>query len=121
MEVTAKLKPGQEGTRRLVRTYGERLVCVRYRLDRAAGKRYKTVEIIVDEQPWTPGVRVARSRRAAREIPGDVLVRIAYAESALRETVKAARGRWVPSEKRWRLPYEKAIALKLCDRIVRHL
>jgi len=59
MQVLAIRRPGQRGTQKLVTRYGDRLVCVRYRYDAAAGKRYKTVEIIIDEQrghrrPRTP-------------------------------------------------------------------
>jgi hypothetical protein len=46
--------PGQPGTKALLKTYGDRLVCVRYRYDRAQRKRYKTVELIVEEAAWDP-------------------------------------------------------------------
>jgi hypothetical protein len=42
-------QPGQPGTKRLVEQYGSKPVCVRYRSDDEAGKRYKTVELIVEE------------------------------------------------------------------------
>lgn len=48
MHILAIRRPGQRGTQKLVTRYGDRLVCVRYRYDAAAGKRYKTVEIILD-------------------------------------------------------------------------
>lgn len=48
------LKPGQRGTRQLVAQYGEQLLCVRYRYDEVAGKRYKTIELIIDTADWTP-------------------------------------------------------------------
>jgi hypothetical protein len=54
METRLKLCPGQNGTKKLVKQYGEKLVCVRYRYDAARKKRYKTVELIVDEAPWNP-------------------------------------------------------------------
>jgi hypothetical protein len=37
MHVLAMRRPGQRGTRKLVTRYGDRLVCVRYRYDAAAG------------------------------------------------------------------------------------
>ena len=63
MEIRLTLKPGQKGTKKLVAEYGERLVCVRYRYDEARRKRFKTVELIVEEQEWLSagaryGVRV---------------------------------------------------------------
>jgi len=54
MQARSKLKPGQKGTRKLAELYGSRLVCVRYRYDEQRRKRFKTVELIVDESPWTP-------------------------------------------------------------------
>lgn len=54
MRVRLVRRPGQHGTRAYVERYGNRLVCVRYRYDTAAGRRYKTVEIIVEEAPWAP-------------------------------------------------------------------
>jgi hypothetical protein len=46
MNIRAILKPGANSTMGLLREYGEQLVCVRYRNDRARRKRYKTVELI---------------------------------------------------------------------------
>lgn len=54
MHVLAIRQPGQRGTRKLLARYGERLICVRYRYDAASSTRYKTVELIVDQAPWTP-------------------------------------------------------------------
>ncbi len=54
MRTRLKLKPGQKGTKKLVEEYGDRLVCVRYRYDEEQEKRFKTVELVVDEIGWTP-------------------------------------------------------------------
>ena len=54
MKVKSTLAPGQKGTKQLTEKYGDQLICVRYRYDSAKQKRYKTVELIVDEQDWTP-------------------------------------------------------------------
>ena len=51
------LAPGQNGTKKLARRFGQRLICVRYRYDDATKRRFKTVELVVDEIPWE------RSRR----------------------------------------------------------
>ena len=59
MKAYAHLKPGQDGTKRLVDQYGDKLLCVRYRYDEIRGVKLKTVEIIVDEKPLqTPGSRM---------------------------------------------------------------
>jgi hypothetical protein len=48
------LRPGARGTIRLVHQYGDQLLFVRYRYNTDSGMRYKTIELIVDEQPWVP-------------------------------------------------------------------
>jgi len=97
MKSYAHLKPGQKGTRRLVEKYGKSLLCVRYRYDGIRGVRLKTVEIIVEEKPSTPSFRY-------RDMD-IVTVMVHYTEKALRETLKAAGGRWDPEEKLWRVRY----------------
>jgi hypothetical protein len=107
MLTQATLKPGQNGTKRLVKRYGKQLVCVRYRYDPQAGKRYKTVELIIAESEWTP-------RRSPSE---RVRIRVGYHEQGLRERVKAAGGRWDKQRKLWELPYGAVAAMKLEGRI----
>ena len=48
------LRPGDRGTIRLVRKYGEKLIRVRYRYNPDTQKRVKTIELIIDERPWAP-------------------------------------------------------------------
>ena len=118
MDVRVTLKPGRKGTRRLATRYGDRLVCVRYRYDKVKRKRYKTIELIVDEEAWIDGLRMP-PRKAPDPTPvGPVLVRIHYREAELRETVKAAGGQWQPQERLWKLPYETVIKLGLDKRII---
>jgi len=54
VETRLSLAPGQNGTKKLLATYGERLLRVRYRYDAALGMRHKTVELIVETTPWNP-------------------------------------------------------------------
>jgi hypothetical protein len=54
MRVRLVRRPGQHGTGAYVKQYGDLLVCVRYRYDAQAKRRYKTIEIIVEEGPWEP-------------------------------------------------------------------
>ena len=51
MRTGLNLKPGEKGTKRLVEQFGDRFVCVRYRYDEERKKRFKTVELIVEEIP----------------------------------------------------------------------
>lgn len=60
MQTRLSLRPGQKGTKKLVVEYGDRLVAVRYRYDVERRKRYKTVELIVDETPWSPRIKPPR-------------------------------------------------------------
>ena len=111
MDIKATLKPGQNGTKELVRRYGDRLVCVRYRYDKAKGKRYKTVERIVDEKDWAPGVHATPTNKR-------VHVRIGYDEMDLRERIKAAGGNWSPDKKGWLVPYSAVLDLGLERRVI---
>ena len=52
-----KLKLGQKGTRKLLDKYGDALVCVHYRYDKASCTRVKTVELIVEKTAWQPPAR----------------------------------------------------------------
>ena len=127
MDVLGTRRPGQRGTRKLVTRYGDRLICVRYRYDAGTGKRYKTVELIVEESagtpppppPETPKPPLKREDINPFPPPREVGVKVFYRESALREQVKAAGGRWLKNEKLWQLPFETAVALGLEHRIAR--
>ena len=52
MKVKRILHPGQPGTKKLVKKYGDKMLCVRYRYDEDKMMMYKTIEIIIDEKPW---------------------------------------------------------------------
>lgn len=108
MQTRLSLRPGDVGTRRLCKVYGEQLVCVRYRYDPEKRKRFKTIELIVEESAWKP------------PIPVDTIVpvRVDYGERGLREKVKAAGGRWNKAEKVWELSYGQACRLRLMSRII---
>jgi len=110
MEVKATFKPGENGTKRLLREYGDQLVCVRYRYDRTRRKSYKTVELIVEEKDWFPNTLVRPDK--------PVSVRIGFNELELRSLVKDAGGYWNPKKKVWTLPYSVAHDLGLERRIL---
>ena len=97
MKSYCHLKPGQKGTKRLVTQYGDSLLCVRYRYDETSGKRYKTVEIVVEEVPWHPPFRFK---------DGDIApLAIDFDETDLRERLRKMRAKWDPNEKLWLVPY----------------
>jgi hypothetical protein len=111
MRIRLNLKPGQKGTKQLVAQYGDRLICVRYRYDAQRKKRLKTVELLVSECDWEP-------RRLHSGSDRTVSVRVAFAETLIRERVKKAGGRWDPQRQLWRLPHARAVSLGLAARIV---
>lgn len=85
MRTRLTLHPEQRGAQQLRAQYGEQLVCVRYRYDEERQRRLKTVELIVEEKPWTP----PGPRRTEQQA---VAVRVAAPEVALRTQVKRAGG-----------------------------
>ncbi len=103
-------RPGQKGTLGALRDYGERLVCVRYLKDGIRCKRYKTVEIIIHEEDWTPPPQAHRGAFAPETV---VAVRLPSSGNDLRARVWSAGGRWDSEAKVWRMPYKAACKLKL--------
>ncbi len=116
MDVIKPLRPGQPGTKRLQRRFGDRLLIVRYRHDAESDRRFTTVELIIDEGPRA--TRTPQERRLFPRPNQRVHVRIAYDETALRATVKAAGGTWDTTRRAWIVPYAVAADLGLTDRIL---
>ena len=113
MEIKTTLTPGQKGTKQLLKEYGDQLVCVRYRYDKLRQKRLKTVELIIDEKDWTPGVLISSDKRVA--------LKIGFGETELREQVKKVGGFWNPDKKVWMVSYHKVLQLGLERRIIDEL
>ncbi|HDH10589.1 MAG TPA: hypothetical protein ENG83_00010 [Nitrospirae bacterium] len=117
MQTRLRLLPGQKGTKKMLQTYGDQLVCVRYRYDEERKKRYKTVELIVEEIPWVKNNGQANPGSSAKS-DTIVSVRVGYGERHIRSLVKEAGGKWNSTEKVWALPYRKAVEFGLEKRIV---
>ena len=111
MLMSKKLKPGQPGTKRLVGQYGQRLLCVRYRYDGVQGKRFKTVELIIEESLWQPPPKPLRPEQV-------VGLRIGIKERGLQARIKTAQGKWNERQQIWELRYDKVVELGLTERIV---
>ncbi|MDQ6799252.1 MAG: hypothetical protein M3041_00280 [Acidobacteriota bacterium] len=105
-------RPGQPGTKKLMRQYGQSLICVRYRYDEEMQQRIKTVEIAVERVKW----EVQTHKRDDAQI---VYFRIEDGEDLLRRAVLHAGGRWNETNGLWRLPRRDASALGLLSRRVR--
>jgi hypothetical protein len=97
MKSYCHLKPGQNGTKRLVEEYGETLLCVRYRYDAVRRIRVKTVELIVDERPWQQPFRF----RDDDLVP----ITVRFDETTLREKLRKLRAKWDPETKVWLVRY----------------
>ncbi len=110
MEARLKLRPGQRGTKKLLAQYGDKLVCVRYRYDVQRQKRYKTVELIVDEIDWKP------STPEPQEI---VVLRTEWNETELHQRIRQAGGKWDGKQALWRIRFELAQQLGLEKRVIR--
>jgi len=111
MQTSTTLRPGQRGAKKFMSQYGDRLVCVRYRQDAQRKMRFKTVELIVEEWPWTP----LPPRRKKERL---IFLKVAFPEKELRRQIKDAGGAWNPDQQAWEMRYDHAIALGLETRIV---
>jgi hypothetical protein len=100
MKTRLILKPGQKGTKRLTETYGDALLCIRFRYDEVTRQRLKTVELIIEKSDWTP----PPSRFNTNEL---VPLRIAGYELDLRAQAKAAGAQWHPGKQLWFVKYGK--------------
>ena len=100
MKTRLILKPGQRGTKSLVKKYGDSLLCVRFKYDAEKQQRLKTVELIVETTEWIP---------PAPRYSEDTLVplRIKATDIPMRLQAKAAGGRWNPGKRLWFVKYGK--------------
>lgn len=110
--ISKKLSPGQPGTKRYMRQFGDALVCVRYRTHPATATRYTTVEIVVDEKQRPKDISPGGIEETTL-----VAVTVAFNETELRQRVKQAGGKWDQARKVWLLTYGDARKLGLHGRI----
>lgn len=111
MKIKRVVKPGRPGTKKLVQQYGDNLICVRYRYDAENRRVLKTIELVIENEPWQPD---------KQKIPMNKIVnlRIAIGESTLQSRVKKVGGKWDRKKRAWRVAYRDALALELLDRIM---
>ena len=102
--VQSTFRPGEKGTKKLVRDWGDRLLYVRYRYNALRSTRLKTVEIVVTESPW-------RHRTDSK-----CAVEIRSWEKSLRDALVAAGGKWDRDLRVWVLEKRKVHRLGLGDR-----
>jgi len=111
MRTIKKLLPGMDGTKKLVDRYGDKLVCVRYRMDDRRNRKVKTVELIIDESSLSTN---------PSEIPLNKIMRLDVKdnEALLGRAIRSVGGRWNRTEHVWELPYKQVLAMGLEERIV---
>ncbi|NOY58884.1 MAG: hypothetical protein GXO75_08105 [Calditrichaeota bacterium] len=102
---------GQPGTQKWQKKFGDSLVCVRYKYDVDEHRKIKTVELVVEDEPW----QMDKERTPANKLIG---LQVFYGETSLGRLVRAAGGRWNRKKKLWELPYREAVNLGLEERIV---
>lgn len=108
MQARRTLMPGQKGTKKFLDRFGKELFCVRYRYDEKQGKRFTTVELIVEQSAWTPPTK-----------PTVVGLRVELKETDLQRRIKQAGGKWNRDKGVWEISYDQALALDLKNRIVK--
>jgi len=104
--------PGDPGTKKWIKKYGDQLICIRYKYDRNRKMKLKTVELIVEEKSY---------KNFKTRIPWNKIVKIhiRYGEIHLARLVKSAGGKWNSKEKIWEIQYGEVKTLGLAHRIVR--
>jgi len=109
LRVIKKIAPNQRGAKSLSVEFGDRLVCVRHRIDATGTKRLVSVELTVSEKV------IARR-------PGPTVdVALKVYEKDIQAKLKAVGARWDASAEVWSVRRSTAIALGLKQRIVPRL
>lgn len=116
MRVIKTMRPGERGTARHQRRYGERLCAVRYRKSDCGSRIVTTVEIIVDDRAAAPA-GVCHNAVNARQRAQPVAIKIAYDEIELRRLAKQAGARWSRSGRAWVMRRDTAVGLGLLHRV----
>ena len=114
MEVIKTLQPGQQGTIRYKKRFGDRLVCVRYRQDKNKKCRYTTVELVVEKR----SIKASKYSEANLHPNRHVWIRIFFGEIEYRKQIMEMGGKWNDEKKLWKLPWGKTQALGLESRMV---
>ena len=102
---------GHPGTKKWIKKYGDKLVCVRYKYDIKNKRKIKTVELEVENEPWEIDTNRIPANKLTR-------LRVNYGEVHVGKVIRAAGGRWDKKRKCWELPYREVVALGLEDRII---
>jgi len=120
MQTRLTLRPDDPGTKKLLAEHGDRLLRVRYVYDADARKRYKTIELIVEERFWMPSVPTSIQQNASPhpQQAGTCAVQIGYDEKDLQRKAREAGGRWNPQRRWWEISKSDVQRLGLSGRVI---
>jgi hypothetical protein len=107
LRVIKTIARARDGAKRQTLVHGDRLVCVRHRIDPRTQSRYVTVELVSEVLP----IRSLDNR--------EVSVRIGPADKRMRVLLLSFGAAWDSSNQVWRMPRGLARTLRLLDKIVR--
>ncbi len=111
-EIRKTMRPGEPGTRRHLRDWGDRLVCVRHRVDPDKGMRFTTIEIVASS------TRVVRPKREPHP-EALVYARVGRDEWELERRLRTTKSAsFDPVLDVWRMRYESAVKLRLKRRLL---
>lgn len=105
------LAAGKPGTKKWIKEYGKKLLYVRYKYDIENHRKLKTVELIVEDEPWD----VNKNRIPVNKIIG---VRVLYEEKEIQKVIRSLGGKWNREKKYWEMLYSDAVNLGLEGRII---
>ncbi len=117
MDVIKTIAPGQKGSIKFLKEWGEQLVTVRYRKSPETTQILTTIEIVVDRHPMAePDTHIRGLLTHNNKQP--VALKIYYQEEELRRRGKQAGALWSKQLKLWITKREIAVSLGLLDRVV---
>ena len=87
------------------------MVCVRYKYDYQNRKKYKTIELIIEEDFWEPDTD-------DKKLKQKVAIRVDYKEVGLRTRLKSKGAVWDPGKRVWNTTLKTVLELGLEERIV---
>lgn len=106
-----KLTAGKPGTRKWMKKYGEDFLCLRYKYDPDIKMKIKTVELVVEREPWEKNLlRIPENKT--------VFVRVEYGEVHIGKMLKSVGGIWDRQKRLWEVKYGHVKELGLTKRIV---
>jgi hypothetical protein len=117
MDVVKTLRPGKNGTKRLVELYGDDLVAVRYRLDPLQQISYTPIELIIERKP-APSQGINRTAQRLYQNRQSGVVPILRHETDLQRLAKNVGAKWQPDRQAWLMRRGDAVKLGLSERLI---